>query len=213
MNNLVFQSYVTQINQFLTNIELPNILCRVLPYMIVYGIVIYLIIAVALLFGKITKLYTIHKSNGGVFSALSALGLVVLFGTFIPVYEKAYKEPFGGLIPFVIACIKGLFQLPGPSKKLTLIVLFLLHLILLAFIAGMFFLCFYFLWAVFKDTIEKNGLVLGILVGIYETFAGFFWCAAILAVISIGTAIVMLPFIIYISTHRIIDDTEYCHYY
>lgn len=209
----MLQSYVAQINQFLTSLELPDILCLVIPYIFVYGIVIYLIVSIVLLFGKITKLYTIQKSNGGIFSALSVLGLVVLFATFIPVYEKAYKDQFGGLIPFVIAVIKGLFQIPEPSKKLAVLVLFLLHLILLAFIAGMFLLCFYFLGTVFKDTIDKNGLVVGILVGIYETFAGLFWCAAILAVFAIGTAIVMLPFLIFISTHKIIDDTEYHDYY
>lgn len=60
----------------------------------------------------------------------------------------------------------------------------------------------------FQSTIRKSRLLMGILVGIYEVFAGFFWLVILLALFSIGVAIVIPPLLIVMANHKIVYVKE-----
>ena len=204
----MLQQYIRQIYDFLADFGAAPIFCSIVSNIAVYGLLIYMAVAIIILFGNVTKLYKIKKSDMGIFSAFFLIFFVVIITTFIPVYQKAILEPWGGLIPFITTMIGGMIQEPSLFKKLLLLGMMLLMLLLLGVYVVFMFGSLYAVWMTFESTIKKNGLFLGILVGIYELFAGIFWLALLLALFSIGTAIIMMPFIIFISTHRIVDFEE-----
>lgn len=204
----MFQQYITQLYDFLTQFGVAPILCNILSYATIYGLLLYVTVTIIILFGKITKLYKIKKSDIGIMSAVSFVFFIVAVSTFIPVYQKAIIEPWGGLIQYIATMVNGIIQEPNLFQKLLLLGMMLLMLLLLGVFFALIFGGLFGFWLTFQSTIKKNGPLLGILVGIYEIFAGFFWIAILLALFSIGVAVVLLPLIIFMANYKLVDVEE-----
>lgn len=204
----MFQQYILQILDFLVEFGVAPMVSSIIAHAAIYGLLIYVVVAVIILIGKITKKYTIKKSNLGIFSAFYFFFFVVAVSCFIPAYQKAILEPWGGIIPYITTMIGGIIQEPELSKKLLLLAMMLLMLLLLGVFVLLIFGGLYGFWLTFQSTIQKNGLLMGIFVGIYEVFAGFFWLVMLLALFSIGVAIVILPLLIVMANHKIVYVEE-----
>ena len=200
----MLQPYVTKVYDFLIQFEAPPLLCTIVSYATVYGLLIYAVVAVVILIGKLTKRYQIKKSDIGIMSAICLFGFVFSISSFIPIYQYAIVEPWGGLIGYVTTVVGEAIRVSAVSDKIILLGTMLLTLVLLGVFILIIYGCLFGVWLTFQSTVQKNGLIMGILVGIYEIFAGFFWAAAMLALFSIGVAIALLPILILYSNKRVI---------
>lgn len=205
----MFQQYISEIYEYLLTLGASPSFSNIVAHVAIYSILVYLVIAVILLFGKLTKAFIIKKSGLGIMSALFLFFLIMAVPSFIFTYQHAIIEPWGGMINYISTIISAV---AGPStitQKIILLVGSTLTILLLGVFIGLIIGGLYGFLLTFQSTIEKNGFFLGLLVGIYEIFAGFFWAVLLLAILSIGVALFLLPLIIVLSTNsgtRLSDD-------
>lgn len=205
----MFQQYISEIYEYLVALDASPFLSSAAAHVTIYSILLYLIIAIILLFGKLTKAFTIQKSGLGIMSALFLFFLIMAVAGFIFSYQHAILEPWGGLISYISTISSAMAGEATISQKIILLVMTILTLLLLGVFIVLIFGGLYGFLLTFQSTIEKNGFFLGFLVGIYEIFAGFFWLALGLAMLSIGVALFLLPLIIVLSSNsgsRVSDD-------
>ena len=197
----MFQQYISEIYDYLLMLGASPSFSNIVAHVAIYSILVYLVIAIILLFGKLTKAFTIKKSGLGIMSAFFLFFLIIAVPSFIFTYQQAIIEPWGGMINYISTIISAM---AGPStitQKIILLVVTILTLLLFGVFIALIFGGLYGFLLTFQSTIEKNGFFLGLLVGIYEIFAGFFWAVLLLAILSIGVALLLLPLIIVLSAN------------
>lgn len=200
----MLQQYVDQVYDFLQQIGVFPLMCTIVSYATVYGLLVYGLMALVFLVGKLTKGIRVRRTELGMISAASLFGFVFSLSGFVLSYQKAIAEPWGGLIGYISVVIRTAIREPSIASKLILIVLMVLTLLLLALFLAIVLVCLAGFWKTIRAAIELNGVFLGILVGIYEIYSGFFWIACILAVLSISAAVLLLPIVVIYSNKRVI---------
>ena len=185
----MMHGYISAISTTLQglNVGIGAPLANFIATIAVWSVVFYLVSAVIILIGKLTKQIKV-VNDVGTKMAGSGCGLFFLFGVLSLYLMRDYFITLLSVFhPKVIAAL-----LKQPGQMVLVIFILALVVVLLLFLLGLLYFCLGLCKDLFVHNIKANGTAKGLFLSLYEFLSGIAWLSAILAAFSISIAIVMV---------------------
>ena len=198
----IFGGYASELASQLINFGIPEEIASVFAPVFVYGLAIYIVVALLVLVGKLTKqIRPVHNAKGKAIASLAALFLIYATALIVSWWNMIGPETISSLVKLFLN-LPSVLKYGNPVQLVFLAVEMVVAAVLVFALLSVMWVCSLLCKEMFREDIEINGLFKGLILAFYDLCSGFFWLALALAAFSFGVAIILFPVVVVMAAGR-----------